>query len=256
MRAASRLLATLARGEGAYLNARQPTGLTGVLTHPSPRPHLIYLYNETLRRLAGLPAHSVYRQATENLTRHRLQIVQSTVPDGLEEWRTRIAATVDQHGGWVKQLAQAMVDGKGYLPQKTEEADERDVEWNDEYVAERAEGPQEENDRLQAQQAKDFGEGITNEELGKQHVVLEDEPPLTADQYVLRLFSDGAVDANEWMTESRTLSTRSRPGFWKRLSWLRDESSTLSMTCGITQCKCLTLMLGRIKLTTPQMGRA
>lgn len=183
MRAARQLLATLARGEGSYLTPRQPTGLTGVLTHPSPRPHLIYIYNETLRALAGLPEHSAYRQATEALTKHRLSIIEGTVPDGLNEWRARMSASIDQHQGWVRRLAQEMASGRGYLPQRVEEKDERNVEWDGDVGVQRAEGPRSQDpDSPASDQAREFGGGLEVGEQGKQNVVLEDEPPLTADQ--------------------------------------------------------------------------
>ncbi|OZJ02099.1 hypothetical protein BZG36_05211, partial [Bifiguratus adelaidae] len=54
------------------------TGLTGIAVHNSPRPTLIKVYNQTLSRLSALPASAVYRQAAEALTKHRLEIVEST----------------------------------------------------------------------------------------------------------------------------------------------------------------------------------
>ncbi|OQV10991.1 ETC complex I subunit conserved domain-containing protein [Cladophialophora immunda] len=64
MRATSRLFATV-RSASKYLEANSPTGLTGLTTHPSPRPALIYTYRQTLNKLAQLPKSSVYRQSTE-----------------------------------------------------------------------------------------------------------------------------------------------------------------------------------------------
>ena len=75
MRATLRLLT-------ARLPPFTPTGITGVLTHPHPRPTLIAVYNQTLQTLAQLPANSVYRQSAENLTKARLDIVKAVKPDG------------------------------------------------------------------------------------------------------------------------------------------------------------------------------
>ncbi|KAI5838729.1 ETC complex I subunit conserved region-domain-containing protein [Morchella snyderi] len=80
----------------ARLPPFSPTGLTGLLTHPNPRPTLIALYNHTLTLLARLPAHSVYRQSVENLTRHRLAIISSVQPDGLADYHQQIAALKQQ----------------------------------------------------------------------------------------------------------------------------------------------------------------
>ncbi|KAI5816517.1 ETC complex I subunit conserved region-domain-containing protein [Pyronema omphalodes] len=77
MRASLRLLTP-------RLQAFTPTGLAGVLTHPHPRPVLIALYNHTLDVLKTLPEHSVYRQSAENLTKHRLSIVEAVAPPGIK----------------------------------------------------------------------------------------------------------------------------------------------------------------------------
>lgn len=54
-----------------------PTGLTGILQHPNPKPALQALYTATLAELQGFPKDSVYRQAVENLTKARLAVVES-----------------------------------------------------------------------------------------------------------------------------------------------------------------------------------
>lgn len=55
-----------------------PTGLTGILQHPNPRPALISLYKATLTELSEkFPADSIYRQSVENLTKSRLAIVEN-----------------------------------------------------------------------------------------------------------------------------------------------------------------------------------
>lgn len=69
-----------------FLEAGNPTGLTGLLTHATPRPTLLHLYQATLERLKTFPEHSVYRKAAEAVTLHRMQIVESVKPHGYEEW--------------------------------------------------------------------------------------------------------------------------------------------------------------------------
>lgn len=87
MRSALRLLAR-------YLEPNAPIGLTGLTTHPSPRPTLIHVYRQTLEKLKAFPETSVYRQSTEALTRHRLQIIKSTKPPGFDAWFERAKETI------------------------------------------------------------------------------------------------------------------------------------------------------------------
>lgn len=49
--------------------------------HPDPLPALASIYTSTLSVLGGLPSTSVYRQATEAITQHRLKLVQSANGD-------------------------------------------------------------------------------------------------------------------------------------------------------------------------------
>ncbi|RPA90875.1 hypothetical protein L873DRAFT_1820353 [Choiromyces venosus 120613-1] len=74
------------------------TGITGVLTHPNPRPALIAVYNHTLSLLSRLPQHSVYRQSTENLTKQRLAIVESVKPEGWEEYQAALKSEREANG--------------------------------------------------------------------------------------------------------------------------------------------------------------
>ncbi|KAL9053157.1 MAG: hypothetical protein Q9162_004954 [Coniocarpon cinnabarinum] len=184
MRQTQRLLATIVKGRGTHLHTNTPTGLTGVFTHPSPRPHLIYLYNQTLSRLAALPEDSVYRQSTEALTRHRLAIVESATPAGLSEWQQRIQRLADQQEKTPERaLAQMMLSGKGYLPQRRDERDNRYIEWGDDSGVERTEGPRM-GDELNYDQGVELGSGLEAHEIVPQHVYVEDEPSLTTEQSV------------------------------------------------------------------------
>ena len=95
MRAALRLRAAVQPGR--YLEAGNPTGLTGLFNHPAPRSTLLYLYGSTLDKLKAFPEHSVYRQSTEALTKHRMAIIESIKPAGYEEWAKRAAEKVEKY---------------------------------------------------------------------------------------------------------------------------------------------------------------
>ena len=101
MRLSRSLLAQLtsasARTPERFLTPGQPTGLTGLLTHPFPRSTLIYLYQSTLKSLATIPASSAYKTATTNLTNHRLKIVEAVQPAGYVEWRAKAQAVLDEN---------------------------------------------------------------------------------------------------------------------------------------------------------------
>ncbi|TGZ83291.1 hypothetical protein EX30DRAFT_339489 [Ascodesmis nigricans] len=83
-----------------------PTGVTGVLTHPHPRPTLLAVYNETLKVLSQLPSHSVYRKSAENLTKHRLAIVEAAKPPGFDEYASHYGdkpVPIEDVGLWMKE---------------------------------------------------------------------------------------------------------------------------------------------------------
>ncbi|KAF1843561.1 uncharacterized protein K460DRAFT_290799 [Cucurbitaria berberidis CBS 394.84] len=92
MRAAARLFASVKPGQ--FLEPGAPTGLTGLLTHPSPRSTLLYHYSSTLDKLQQIPESSVYRQSVEALTKHRLQIVEQSTPKGWDQWQEKIKLQV------------------------------------------------------------------------------------------------------------------------------------------------------------------
>ncbi|KEF58845.1 NADH dehydrogenase (ubiquinone) 1 alpha subcomplex 5 [Exophiala aquamarina CBS 119918] len=94
MRSTSRLLAAV-KSASKYLEPNTPTGLTGLSTHPSPRPALIYTYKQTLKKLTQLPASSVYRQSTEALTKQRLAVIEATKPEGYDAWLARVRKQID-----------------------------------------------------------------------------------------------------------------------------------------------------------------
>lgn len=130
MRAAARLLASVKPGQ--FLEAGTPTGLAGVLTHPSPRSALLYHYNSTLDKLKQIPESSVYRQSTEALTKHRLKIVNESKPAGWEAWQDKIKNQLGDDPG----LAEVIETGNGQtvvFPKKQEvDQRRRAAEWDGE----------------------------------------------------------------------------------------------------------------------------
>ena len=74
-----------------------------------------------------------------------------------------------------------MLTGKGYLPQRKDERDDRYIEWGDDAGEERIEGVRM-GDELNSDQAKEFGVGLEPHEIVPQHVYVEDEPGWTSDQ--------------------------------------------------------------------------
>lgn len=78
------------------------------------------------------------------------------------------------------------LEGKTYmLPQEEDDTDSREEEWDGgNVIEERGEGPR--SLEFRAQQATDLGEGRNIEEGQKKTIVVENEPPLTSDQYVFQ----------------------------------------------------------------------
>lgn len=183
MKATTRLFAVVTK-KGNYLNAYTPTGLTGVMTHPAPRPHLMYIYNTTLDKLKQLPENSVYRQSVEALTKQRLNIVESQVPEGLEEWKGRVQKQIDDNPQVFGPMGHAFRDkagGKGYVvSRRVEKLDDRTEEWDGDKAVERGEGPRPAEERLA--QALDLGNNRPLSDFQRSDVELEDEPPLTVEQ--------------------------------------------------------------------------
>lgn len=182
MRSTLRLLANV---KPRYLEPFAPTGLTGLLTHPSPRPTLVFLYQSVLEKLQHFPESSVYRQSTEALTRQRLQIVESTKPPGFEQWLERVKKTV---GAEPERFASLLLKNGQYAASQKSDGSEnpRGEEWNGDSVETATEGPA----RTAAQEAQ--WENLMEESTKEAHesdfynetMKWEAEPALEADQYV------------------------------------------------------------------------
>ncbi|CAD6501215.1 BgTH12-01469 [Blumeria graminis f. sp. triticale] len=118
-----------------YLESGAPTGITGLLTHASPRATLMYTYASTLDALAQLPESSLYRQSTEAITKHRMSIVSAVEPAGLAEYVERVKkilaanpSNFDNYNGHTHHVEKA---GKKFIVIKPKpERDELTEEWD------------------------------------------------------------------------------------------------------------------------------
>jgi NADH dehydrogenase (ubiquinone) 1 alpha subcomplex subunit 5 len=187
-----RTLRQLAAAKPArYLEAGAPTGLTGLFTHPAPRPALLYLYSSTLEKLRQYPESSLYRQSTEAITNHRLSIVTSIEPEGYAQWVEKAQKLLEEHpevfhtpegevehdgGRHVKHTK----DGKTFIVSKVDvEYDDTKEEWDGEVGEEELEGTRSTEDRK--------GQSVLGMKRPGQDVkqiTWEPEPQLTAEQYV------------------------------------------------------------------------
>jgi NADH dehydrogenase (ubiquinone) 1 alpha subcomplex subunit 5 len=182
MRVASRLLASVKPGQ--FLEAGTPTGLTGLLTHNSPRSTLLYLYNSTLDKLQDIPESSVYRQSTEALTKHRLKIIEAAKPTGWDDWSAKIQEQIaaDPKGFNAKQTS----GGTMLSVSPREDIDPKLMasEWDGESVGKAfPEGIRSQATRrayiAQLAGTKDYDPERANTQLK-----LDEEPQLTAEVYV------------------------------------------------------------------------
>lgn len=206
MRATFRLLASVQKG-AQYLEAGVPTGIAGLNTHSAPRSTLLYLYNQTLEKLQQFPESSVYRQSTEALTKHRLSIVESVKPNGLEEWQSRVQKTVDAHPEAFRKIPATSGQGVNFIwkagtapltsnaqagtpnrftASEEERADftklKKGIKGN---AGKLDDKPMKEGPRA-AEEKKDLGEYLAYDPTAEQEkaVTIEPEPSLTADQVV------------------------------------------------------------------------
>jgi NADH dehydrogenase (ubiquinone) 1 alpha subcomplex subunit 5 len=208
MRSTIRLLAKVQPAR--YLEPRAPTGLTGLVTHPSPRPTLIYLYTTTLEKLKALPETSVYRQATDSLTRHRLQVVESTKPPGFDAWLERVKKTVAAKPEHFQSLRRP--DGSYAAAQQDDPtADPRGVEWDGERMEASTEGPArtpEEEARWHQliEQATATEENDTD--FDGQVMRWESEPALEAEQYVFHRAVSTIVTGDRLTVHPGSLKSR------------------------------------------------
>jgi NADH dehydrogenase (ubiquinone) 1 alpha subcomplex subunit 5 len=185
MRPATRLLAK-------FLEPGTPTGLAGLFTHPAPRSTLIYLYSSTLKKLQQIPEYSPYRQATEALTKKRLEAIEATKPDGYDAWydkvRFQIQAHQDENGQPLDPLSH---EGRSFVTARIfkREIDTREKEASWDGTGEGT--PTLEGPRTREEKQKEF-DRITKEDAASEARLpeIDPEPMLSREQYAqpLELF--------------------------------------------------------------------
>lgn len=160
-----------------FLEAGNPTGLTGLFTHPSPRSTLLYLYSTTLEKLKAIPEYSVYRQSTEALAKHRYNAVDSIKPPGYEEWAKRAEEKVWKYRGILMDRNQGphRLDTVGESAYVVSEGPGEN-EGDGQYQTPTGSDP---NARTVQQSSQRPGSGSNIDETN-----WEPEPPLEASQYV------------------------------------------------------------------------
>lgn len=158
---------------GRCLEAYAPTGLTGLVTHPTPRPTLIFLYSSILEKLKALPQSSVYRQSTEALTRQRLKIVEQVKPEGYDAWLEKVREKITANPDAYKEARRP--DGSYALSGNSEEKDE---EWDGEKGGPQLEGTYTEGEK------GDLGDKILADaqEYVKTVISWDVEPALASNQ--------------------------------------------------------------------------
>ena len=180
MRATFRLFAAVKPGR--YLEPGSPTGLTGLFTHPSPRSRLLYLYESILEKLKAFPESSVYRQSTEALTKHRLNIVEQIKPAGYEEWQKRAAETIEKHPHMFSpgiSLHRGQRVGERIFVSPAQQDDNDEAEWDVE-----EEPPTEEGTKGERRTRMNAAQLMKRTPIREDQVAWELEPALEATQYV------------------------------------------------------------------------
>lgn len=173
-----------------FLEPGAPTGLTGLLTNPSPRSTLLYLYSSTLDRLKAVPETSLYRQSVEAVTKHRMSLVQSVKPAGYDEWLVKAQQILKKHPEHFKETAHKTADGSlaaglerdgkfFVLRQAQPDIDSRHEEWD----GEEDEGPEKEGSRT-AEERQDQALIFSRDPFEGDGIEWTDEPKLTIDQCV------------------------------------------------------------------------
>ncbi|KUJ17072.1 uncharacterized protein LY89DRAFT_734063 [Mollisia scopiformis] len=179
---------------GRYLEPGTPTGLTGLLTHNSPRSALLYLYSSTLEKLESFPETSLYRQSTGALTTHRLSIVEGVVPEGYKAWAEKAKRVMSEHpevfntpvGGvdhvgdeGEGKLTRVVVDGRVFVTRKQERVvDEVADEWD----GEEDKGPELEGPRTREERKSLVLLAKERPGVDSKTVELDPEPKLTVEQ--------------------------------------------------------------------------
>ncbi|KAH6899057.1 ETC complex I subunit conserved region-domain-containing protein [Thelonectria olida] len=171
-----------------YLEAGQPTGLTGLWTHSTPRSTLLFLYGTTLSRLQAIPETSMYRQSVEAVTKHRMALVEQTKPPGYDEWSVKAKELISKNPSQFR-LASGRLDGSEartvklgdklfVVGRRHEAGDIRVEEWD----GEADEGAELEGARTLEERADQALWAERKPLEDHEQIEWVDEPQLTADQ--------------------------------------------------------------------------
>lgn len=212
MRGTLRLLASVKPVR--YLETGAPTGLAGLFTNASPRATLLYLYSSTLDKLQAVPETSLYRQSVEAVTKHRMSLVEAVKPEGYDAWHARAQAILQKHPDHFDQVARPIGDGSQaagvtrngqfFVVRNAKPVlDERYEEWDGEEDT----GPELEGTRT-TEDRKDQVRLFKDVFSGKD-VEWEDEPRLTADQYVEPIRNKGETEREGTVPPPPSVSWRS-----------------------------------------------
>jgi NADH dehydrogenase (ubiquinone) 1 alpha subcomplex subunit 5 len=177
-----------------YLEAGNPTGLTGLYTHSSPRSSLLFLYSSTLEKLEKFPESSLYRKSVEAQTKHRMAIVEAAEPPGYKEWVQRAQKIVEENPDEFSIATSAKVDGAsavkvisgGSVFIHRTDPQPKDVRYNE------WDGERDEDDGTEGLRGPEERETPTVDAYYDRKpleipnkVKWEPEPQMTADQYVI-----------------------------------------------------------------------
>lgn len=175
-----------------YVEVGSPTGLTGLFAHPTPRATLCYLYASTLDKLKQFPESSLYRQSTEALTQHRLNIINAIEPVGYKEWEAKAKEIMTQNPEQFTSHANGLdyhrgkhfkvnIDGSTFV--KTKFQKEVDVD-RDEWDREKNTGLALEPSNSTIEREEQAPWGKVDPEDKAEFIAFDPEPPLTSEQWV------------------------------------------------------------------------
>ncbi|OAX81583.1 hypothetical protein ACJ72_04074 [Emergomyces africanus] len=193
MRSTLRLLANVKPAR--FLQPHAPTGLTGLTTHPRPRQALLILYTTTLNKLQSIPESSVYRQATEALTKHRLKIVESTKPPGYEKWQQEVQQKAAANPDLVKTISTpsgALAGVYSMLAGRVSDLEKRHYAENMENALRQIKEEKEQFEKLQEREKSAVARWSTEKQEAEK---LEEEEEPVAAQPRIDLFEEPALEA-------------------------------------------------------------
>lgn len=176
-----------------------------------------------MSKLQALPETSMYRQSVEAVTKHRMGLVEKIVPPGYEEWAAKAKELVNKNSAQFR-VASGRIDGSEVrtvklgdkifvVGRKHEDVDERIEEWD----GEADEGAELEGIRT-AKEREDQVVWAERKPLeDHEKVEWQDEPQMTADQYVYNPIGKFNCPRLTNWTEFQSWSTRLAPASSRKL---------------------------------------